>query len=125
MKNNSLYAEECDSWFNRNKESFDENNCPKETYIIEEFIERTKKEISFNNVLEIGCSYGYSLQYLHNLFGLRCCGIDLSEKAINFGRQKYPSLELEVAGADNIPYGDNSFELVIAGFFLSTYNQMV
>lgn len=83
------YEKECDSWFERNKNAFDENNCSKETQIIAEFLKRIKSEIVIHNVLEIGCSYGYNLQYLKNRFGFNCYGIDPSYKAIDFGNSRY------------------------------------
>ena len=54
MIGRQTYEQECDEWFERNRNSFDEDYCSKETKIIEDFCQNTKDEIDVQDVLEIG-----------------------------------------------------------------------
>ena len=46
----SEYLKESDAWFKRNIDSYDENNCSKETRFISDFLKRNKDELSILNV---------------------------------------------------------------------------
>lgn len=81
---------------------------------------RAVHDIGFRpkSILEIGCGNGWRLQALANRYKASCCGIDPSEEAIDAGSHLFPGLSLMQATADNIPYEDNRFDLVILGFCL-------
>jgi len=70
------------------------------------------------SILEVGCSNGWRLHALANCLSAKCFGIDPSEKAIQEGRVLYNELSLLQSTADEIPYEDNKFDLVIFGFCL-------
>ena len=70
------------------------------------------------SILEIGCGNGWRLHALANRYRADCCGIDPSEEAIKAGRPLFPRLSLVRGTADNIPYENNRFDLVIFGFCL-------
>jgi len=72
-----------------------------------------------DSVLEIGCAKGFLLNDLQEIIpGLIVRGIDISKYAVN---QALPSVKsnIEVGDAQNLPYQDNSFDLVISINMLS------
>lgn len=65
-------------------------------------------------ILDVGCASGWFLSRLSRNFPLaKCSGIDIYDSGINYGKRLYPHLRLKVADAHNIPYRDNTFDLVI------------
>jgi SAM-dependent methyltransferase len=63
-------------------------------------------------VLDVGCGGGYFLQRLHEYGAADCHGIDLMEDRIAKGRELYPTLELHVGSATELPFPDGRFDLV-------------
>jgi SAM-dependent methyltransferase len=63
-------------------------------------------------VLDIGCGSGYFLHRLQEYGAGECHGIDLMETRIAAGRERYPTLELGVGSATELPYADAEFDLV-------------
>jgi ubiquinone/menaquinone biosynthesis C-methylase UbiE len=63
-------------------------------------------------VLDVGCGSGYFLQRLHEYGAADCHGIDLMEDRIARGRELYPTLELQVGSATELPFPDGRFDLV-------------
>lgn len=68
------------------------------------------------SVLEIGCADGWRLRAIHEATDAWCYGIDPSSKAVGTGNSQ--SVCLQVGTAENIPFDDKSFDLVIFGFCL-------
>ena len=70
------------------------------------------------NILDVGCGIGGSTLYLANKFGAEATGITLSpvqasrarERAITAGLEK--QVEFQVTNALEMPFADNSFDLV-------------
>lgn len=87
---------------------------------LEKYIASYPKEI--NNLLEIGCSYGYNLNYLSNRLGFECYGLEPSDKAVNFGIERWKISNERVhliQGISNmLPFNDHAFDVVILGFSL-------
>jgi len=55
-----------------------------------EFVEEIEKQtIKTMKIFEYGCSSGMNLNYLKNKGFLNLSGVDISETAINFGKQKF------------------------------------
>ena len=77
------------------------------------------------NLLEVGCSYGYNLEYLHKEYGYDCYGVEPSEKAICFGGMKYPELHLVRGTADKLEFCDSYFSVVSVGFCLYQVDRML
>jgi SAM-dependent methyltransferase len=65
-----------------------------------------------SRVLDIGAGTGYFLHRLQEYGAGECHGIDLMESRIAEGRESYPTLELRVGSATELPYGDGEFDLV-------------
>jgi ubiquinone/menaquinone biosynthesis C-methylase UbiE len=71
------------------------------------------------SILEIGCATGIMLnQYQDSLKTNINYGIDLSSKAINFGKKKYKKLKLFKLSSLEINKIKKNFDLIICGFFL-------
>jgi SAM-dependent methyltransferase len=63
-------------------------------------------------VLDVGCGGGYYLHRLREYGAGECHGVDLMENRISEGRARYPTLELSVGTATELPYADGTFDLV-------------
>jgi len=67
-----------------------------------------------DSVLDVGCGKGYLLYDLTQVVpGLKVSGIDISEYAIKNAKDEVKPF-LQVGEAQNLPFPDNSFDLVIS-----------
>lgn len=64
------------------------------------------------HILDVGCGMGQTLLAPEFEAAAELHGIDVDEQAIEHGAQHFPKLNLEVAGAEVIPYADHRFDLV-------------
>ena len=79
---------EGDSFFQRNFANKDLPELRDQKKII--FDEIQESEISFQKVLEYGCNYGDLLFHLKKNHGIQeCIGVEASNEAIIFGKQKF------------------------------------
>jgi len=78
-----------------------------------EFLTQTNLLKSNDKILEIGCGIGTVVHELSKK-GHDIIGIDISGKAIEYGRNKYSDICLEVQAAEILPYEDESFEVVLS-----------
>ncbi len=78
-----------------------------------EFLEHTDLLRSGHRILEIGCGIGSVVAELT----ARACdaiGTDISTEAINYGREKYPNVNLTVMAAEDLKFDDGSFDIVLS-----------
>lgn len=68
------------------------------------------------SVLEIGSANGHRLASIATALGARCAGVDPSAAAIESGLKQYPDLDLRIGSADDLPFDDGAFDMVIVGF---------
>lgn len=101
---------EGNEWFFRNKNFLDDMLKPYEFY--ERYIKEGER------ILEIGCSSGHNLQYYYENCKCECYGIDPSQDAIEYGKEKYRNLNLNVGTSDELNFEDGYFDYVIFGFCL-------
>jgi len=99
---------EGDQWFQRN--SMDCLLSP-DMSLIKKYSEEQK-----GNLLEIGCSGGNKLNQVKGQ--MNGYGIDPSKEAIVSGLKNHHDLNLQVGTADNLPFEDSAFKIVIFGFCL-------
>lgn len=117
---------EGDAWFERNK-SYIENQENTEWNVAEGC--RLFSDILYNmkyfrggveNVLEIGSSFGYNLMYLEQKYPWKYTGIEPSAKAVEYGNklaeEKGLNISLVRGTADELPFEDDSFDIVMLGF---------
>lgn len=123
----SRLVEECNKYFERNRHVFqDEKEASQGTYFAADFLRRIQMIYpnSINKMLEIGCSYGYNLDYLYRELCVgrgELYGVDPSDKAIEYGRSKMSEenkIYLFQACSNELPFPDEMFDVVIVGFCL-------
>jgi SAM-dependent methyltransferase len=75
----------------------------------------TRKDGENFSVLEVGCGPGYLLHLLERWYP-NCClfGVDYDDRLLKFARLKAPSAYPIRANAEQMPWGKNSFDVVIA-----------
>lgn len=73
--------------------------------------------LEFQSALEVGCGRGDFLNLLLAKYpDIRACGLDLSERKIACAADKLGRrAELAVGDAENMPYSDGSFDLLLCG----------
>ncbi len=85
------------------------SSCEEDTVLpyIKKYV---KKE---DRILESGCGLGRWVRYLHE-FKYNVTGLELSQKAVDFIKKKWPDLKIQQGDAENSPFGDSSYEIVIS-----------
>ena len=69
---------------------------------------------SSSSLLDVGCAKGFMLHDLEELIpGMSLAGVDVSDYAIEHAMEDVQS-KLQVADARDLPFADNSFDVVIA-----------
>jgi len=70
---------------------------------------------SGDKLLEIGCGLGRVLKEIHDSFGIRPHGVDVSSKAIDEARKRVASIcgDLRVSPAERIEYPESFFDKVL------------
>ena len=118
--------QEANNYFLRNKDAFSgSKEASKGTYIAKEFLKNyiTAFPGKIDKLLEIGCNYGYNLNYLQRELNIDCYGIEPSDKAIEYGKQMYTGgghskIHLKEGISDCLPYNKEEFDVVMIGFSL-------
>ncbi len=65
------------------------------------------------SVLDVGCASGGMFNIMRGFNpDLRYVGVDLSETALSYARQRYPEVEFIHGDAADLPFDDHSFALV-------------
>lgn len=63
------------------------------------------------SLLEVGCGTGHNLEFFQSL-GLKVAGIEPSPAMLEIATRRLPGVPLLQARAENLPFRDNSFDLV-------------
>lgn len=103
---------EGDRWFERNASHLSGN--PKDVVIAG----LRNLDLKPKRVLEIGAANGHRLAVMAQEFGCTASGVEPSASAVADGKARFPGLDLRVGTADELPFADGSFDLVIFGFCL-------
>lgn len=119
MNKNNFLNSEGNSFLKRNIHAF--NN---DKYINDDIILKNLKNnnILLNdkriNILEIGCSNGWRLDKLYNMFpNNNYYGIDPSNDAIDYGNQNYNNINFKVSTCDDLLFFENKkFDLIMIPF---------
>ncbi len=90
---------------------------PIQRYLIDNFYKAFFEEIRKKKpktILDVGCGEGFTLERLHQQgIGEKLEGVDFLKTAIEIGKKQYPHLTLKEGTIYDLPYKDNSFDLVI------------
>ena len=78
-----------------------------------DFLARTSLLKPGDKVLEIGCGIGTVVFELTKQ-GYDAMGTDISQVAIEYGRSKYAGVHLEVQPAEELPFDDGTFDVVLS-----------
>ena len=78
-----------------------------------DFLARTNLLQPGDRILEIGCGIGTVIAELTRQ-GYDAMGTDISRVAIEYGRAKYGNIRLEVQPAEELPYADATFDVVLS-----------
>lgn len=72
------------------------------------------KPLSPKTILDAGCGEGFTMDNLSkNNIGKKIEGVEYSKDAIKIGKKLFPSLTINQGSVYNLPYKDNSFDLII------------
>ncbi len=72
------------------------------------------KDLSPNTILDAGCGEGFTMNKLSkNGIGKEIEGIEYMKEAISLGKKLYSDLAIKQGSVYELPYKDNSFDLVI------------
>ena len=69
-------------------------------------------EIEPDSVLDAGCGEGETLERLAALIPRVVAGVDLNPESVEFTRRRIPDGEFSVADVADLPFADDSFDLV-------------
>lgn len=73
------------------------------------------KKLNVESILDAGCGEGFTLEYLRvRKIGKTYEGIDFLKKAVEIGTKVHPNIKLKQASIYELPYKDNSFDLVLS-----------
>lgn len=109
------YKERSRNYFDKKSvnyfDTFDGKFC---SLMYDDVIQQIKKQL-FESVLDIGCGTGAMLSMIISDYkDVQACGIDLSEKMIQKSAELLGQrVKLVVGDSDNLPWVDNSFDLVV------------
>lgn len=119
-KQKQIFLEgEGDAWFVRNKSGVDKRSMESDPlFSILRRIMPGRKEQAVTpwRVLEIGCSNGNRLKNIARYFGASVHGLEPSAEAV--AEARLHGLDVKRGTADQLPFDDDSFDLVIFGFCL-------
>ncbi len=107
---------EANNFYKRNIKRLSNVNYEKHQIFIElkNYLKKNKKKI---NLLEVGCCDAGLINYISKNFkNTKCNGIDPSLLAIN--SKKNLDLNLKVSTADDLPFKNSSFDILIYNFCL-------
>ena len=72
----------------------------------------TKKRL-----LDVGCADGYDLEEYQKR-GASVYGLDAAKEMIGKAKQRIPTANLSIGNMENLPYGDNYFDIVVSKYAL-------
>lgn len=94
------------------------SNNPLQKLLIDNFkktLAAEIKKLNISSILDAGCGEGFTLEYLRvRKIGKTYEGVDFLEKAVEIGNKVHPKITLKKASVYELPYKDNSFDLVLS-----------
>lgn len=120
MKQKDIFlAGEGNAWFRRNADGLAKQRLPECDPLLVELLSLQEQLGTVHGgarVLEVGCGSGVRLAWLQQNMGLECHGIDPSDIAVS--QANSAGVHAQVGTADQLPFADKSFDVVIFGFCL-------
>lgn len=114
LQKDAFTTYEADAWFSRNQDYLKKYSVQNDKVVSL----LTGYNLLPGNVLEIGCSAGHRLNGIKSLHkDCNVYGIEPSKKAIEYGQQNFPTINLCEGTADDLSaYGNESMDVIIVGF---------
>jgi ubiquinone/menaquinone biosynthesis C-methylase UbiE len=111
----NIYKERSKKYFDKQSTNFFDTFDGKFCSLMYEGVMQKIRTQPFNSILDVGCGTGAILSLVISEYkGIKACGIDLSEKMIEKSAELLgQSVQLIVGDSDNLPWADNSFDLVL------------
>ncbi|MCB9809160.1 class I SAM-dependent methyltransferase [Candidatus Nomurabacteria bacterium] len=80
-------------------------------------------DLKNKKILDLGCGDGIDTEY-YQTQGAHAIGIDASTGLIDIAQAHYPEIEFTVGFAEELPYEDNSFDMVLSKYAIQTSADM-
>ncbi|HOK94818.1 MAG TPA: class I SAM-dependent methyltransferase [Anaerohalosphaeraceae bacterium] len=77
------------------------------------FLEKARIVKPGLKIHEAGCGIGTIVDHLRSQ-GCQASGSDIAANAVAYGKNKYPGIDLAVHSAEELPYEDESFDVVLS-----------
>ena len=117
MKQKEIFLQsEGDAWFTRNQQGVAGRKLPDEDALLRELLDLLPANAERLKVLEVGCGDGTRLAWIKNNLNAGCYGVEPSARAVAAANAK--GISAQQGTADALPFGNNSFDIVIFGFCL-------
>jgi ubiquinone/menaquinone biosynthesis C-methylase UbiE len=117
MKQKDVFLQsEGDAWYQRNTAGSSAAGISDADPLLGEILDLRPRPARNAKILEIGCGDGARLQRLSAELGCECHGIDPSARAVAAARAR--GVTALQGTADQLPFADRMFEIVIFGFCL-------
>lgn len=75
-------------------------------------VDHIMEYVDGKKILDMGCGYGTTTNYLRQN-NLDSIGIDYSSEAIEEAKRRFPNGNYQFANAENLPYPDQTFDVII------------
>ena len=107
------YKEESRESFNKQTEKYDSSYYGKHGKKLHDNVISKLNHISFKSLLDVGCGTGNLLSHISSKFDAKIAGVDISQDMLEIAREKLDEkADLRVSDAENLPFDDESFEVV-------------
>jgi ubiquinone/menaquinone biosynthesis C-methylase UbiE len=116
MQKKIFLESEGDAWLQRNSKILALQKLPESDPLLMELLQLPLLELKPVTILEIGCGDGTRLSWLRENRGFECYGIEPSLQAVKMAKEK--GIHAHQGTADNLPFADMSFDIVVFGFCL-------
>lgn len=84
-----------------------------------EFYKILGRDLKDKQLLDVACGDGVDLVYYEKL-GANVAGIDASDELVSIAKSKLPSADIRVGVFENLPFDDNSFDVVVSKYAIQT-----
>lgn len=113
MNQNDIFVSgEGNRWFQRNRDVL----TPERVDVVTRTLQRLG--LQPKKIVEVGCSNGWRLEKLRQLYDAKCFGVEASGEAVNFARATFPKIIVEKQDISKMSF-EETFDLVICNFVLS------
>ena len=106
------YSEKSRAAYNEKADGYDDSREGQFTHRIHRQLLSLMDWQSGHSILDIACGTGSLLAALNAIKQIRGFGIDISERMIERAKTKNPGMEFHVSGCENIPYSDESMDII-------------